>query len=529
MGARRQSTCARGRQTAPAPGSVLVTWLGVGAVLLALLVSSRAAGEDVKAQSAGTDQPFRSTSVARTDADRRELERKEAATRGGASCADDLAVAARDMDSGRYGEAVAAACRVSSGGCLLEGPELEAKEFLAMEAVRVTDWVMGTASVPGGALIPVRRAVRSADALAKCDPGSWKALQARVALAEKARAVGEAPSGQVGRPVPARAVAERAPAPRINPPVRPSPEQPPVRRPAPAAARTGRPVNDGPLTLALDVWQSAWGDFARIGDLVTWARRNRLTDVFLNPGLGINAKPETRQKALSTLGPMVRRLRADAGVRVSFLYAELNYPIGDYAALLAQHPELGIDRIIDDSEFTDAAIDRFIANRDAVRRHRLVYSAFVTVEQVGNSGVSEATRRWAIEELDEVILMSYFSCDVESQRVILEPLLSYADEKERVGKVRVAILLGGKQFGREVSCERALDGPGLVSYLAALDSWARSHPSYAGIVLETNLPLPERDVLSSPSPGAVPVQAPERERSAGVPDRTRGKEGKETP
>jgi len=303
------------------------------------------------------------------------------------------------------------------------------------------------------------------------------------ARGELARAATPAPTAPVATP------------PLPPPTAGPSSERPPPERPTLGATRPGGPPAATPLeALTLDVWQSAWGDFAGFETLPARLRSIGITAVNLNPGLAVS--PGTWPRALATLSPLVSTLRQAGVRRVSFLYAELGLPIADYAEFVRAHPELGIDAIVDDSEFVDAHRDRFAQNLAAVRAAGLRYAAFVTVEGFGNSGVSDAVRTWALENLDRTILMSYFSCTLDGQRKQLGPWLRQADERGRKGSVQVAILLGSKGVGREQSCERQLDGASLLQFLRDLDVWARQHPSYGGIVLETNEKWPAR--LGSP-------------------------------
>jgi hypothetical protein len=313
------------------------------------------------------------------------------------------------------------------------------------------------------------------------DPGI--PLEARAEL----RKAAPAPAAPAAPPPPPPAVAEaRAPE---APSTAPAAERPAPALPAPGTARPPAAAN-GFETLALDVWQSAWGDFTGFGDLPDRLRKAGITAVNLNPGLAIS--PGTWPRALSSLAPLVSTLRKGGVRRVNFLYAELGLPIAGYAQFVRAHPDLGMDTIVDDSEFTDDHRDRFAENLAAVRAAGLRYAAFVTVEGYGNSGVSDAARSWAIANLDQTILMSYFGCSVEDQAAQLEPWLRQADGHGRKGSVQVAILLGSKSVGRERSCERQLDGAALRQFLRDLDKWARRHPSYGGIVLETNERFPAR-------------------------------------
>ncbi|MCP4662710.1 MAG: hypothetical protein GY856_45535 [bacterium] len=302
-----------------------------------------------------------------------------------------------------------------------------------------------------------------------------------------------------------------------HPTRRPAPDRPPSpppETPSPAIAGAGkdsgqeqrpsrsdagfprRGTNGGFLTL--NVWQSAWGDFSEFEEIIPYLRRNRITEVNLNPGFEMF--DDFHDEAYQRLQPLVETLRRAGVERIHFLYAELNYPVERYAAFLNKFPSLGIHRIVDDSEFTDHFVDRFRRNHAAVSKQGLGYGAFVTLEGFGNSGVSDTTRYWALRRLDEPILMSYFGCSVEEQIELLDPYLRYADDQRPgVRNVKVALLLGGKRVGREVSCEQQLDARGFQDFVAELDRRLRSYRSYAGIVLETNYRLPRYDV----SPSAV--------------------------
>ena len=273
------------------------------------------------------------------------------------------------------------------------------------------------------------------------------------------------------------------------------PNDAPTARAADAAAKNEPQPFVGPAAnerqifpLTLDVWQSAWGDFSDIQVLLDYLRSNRIRQVNFNPGLGIDSKSwESSKKKLAELTRKV----FNAGIeRVNFLYAELGYPIKNYAQLLLENPSLKIDTIIDDSEFTDRNRAGFERNLAAVRKFGIRYGAFVTLESAGNSGVSDATRYWALDNADFPILMSYFSCDLDSQKAALKKYLDYADGKGRRGTVGVAILLGGKHVGRELSCEKLLSREQLQFFISQLHAWCLTHPSYGGLVLETDQRLP---------------------------------------
>lgn len=255
-----------------------------------------------------------------------------------------------------------------------------------------------------------------------------------------------------------------------------------------------KPGDAGAL-LSISAWQSAWKDFSDLDLLTTYLTRNYISALFLNPGIPIRA--DSFDKALLKLKPIVDKLHAAGVRRVCYLYAEPNYPIREYADFLVKYSrELGIDTIVDDSEFTDFSRSRFEENNRIVKSKGLRYSAYVTLERVGNSGVGNDTREWAIANIDEPILMSYFGCSLEEQKSWLEKYLQYADERGK--QVKIAILMGGKSVGREMSCERALDGASFRKFLQDLHSWARTYPSYGGIVLETNQKTPGYDVALTP-------------------------------
>lgn len=249
--------------------------------------------------------------------------------------------------------------------------------------------------------------------------------------------------------------------------------------PRPAASSEG-------MQLAMDVWQSAWGDMRHIGPLLAYVKANDVTTVNLNPGV-VPATLETPE-GYRDFAELLGKLRANGVRRINYLYAELNYPIGAFARFIARHPELGINTIVDDSEFTDGARTQFASNMAAVRQAgpNLKYSAFITLETFGNSGVSDDLRRWGIASIDEPILMSYFGCNMAAQKKELAPFLEYAQALGRTGFVKVAILLGSKSVGRELSCELELEGAALWQFLADLDTWCRGYSSYGGLVIETN-------------------------------------------
>jgi hypothetical protein len=293
---------------------------------------------------------------------------------------------------------------------------------------------------------------------------------------------------------------------QTNPALSSSTNKPPVKQ-SPAQRGAGDEREDAPnaatatmrpaTSLALDVWQSAWDDFAALPTLVEYARRNSIATINLNPGHGVTEA--TMSKSHTQLADLVRRLRQGGIEEINYLYAELGYPIGNYATLLTRYPNLRITTIVDDSEFTDDKKHRFVENARIVRAARLRYSAFITLEGAGNSGVSDSTRYWAIDSIDEPIFMSYFGCSLEEQREALSDLLEYADKQGKVANVKIAVLLGGKKVGRERSCEQELGPARFPGFLADLHSWAQGYRSYGGIVLETNLRLPPFDVVTAGS------------------------------
>ena len=269
-------------------------------------------------------------------------------------------------------------------------------------------------------------------------------------------------------------------------------------KPRPArASRSKSETVDGFLTM--NVWQSAWGDFSDFESLTSYLRRNRIRAVNLNPGFEMF--DDFHDEAYGRLKPLVESLRGAGVERIQFLYAELNYPVERYARFLRKYPDLGIDAIVDDSEFTDYFVERFRRNFAKVDALGLDYAAFVTLEGYGNSGVSDETRRWAIEHLDQPILMSYFSCSVDEQIEGLRPYLDFGDRLGRGRFVKVAILMGGKSVGRERSCEQALEAADFQRFVRRLDrELHHRYASYAGIVLETNRRHPRYDVAPETAP-----------------------------
>lgn len=253
------------------------------------------------------------------------------------------------------------------------------------------------------------------------------------------------------------------------------------------AARIG-----SPYFLAMDVWQSAWKqDFNVTGlrSLFSYLRKNRIKHINLNPGLPMG--PEFNAESYKKFKPIVDAFYASGIEVINFLYAELDYPIEHFAEFLKKHPELGIDTIVDDSEFVDFNKGKFDRNLRAVHKWGIKYAAFTTLEVKGNSGVSDSTRYWMLKNVDYPILMSYFGCTLEKQKAIVGKYLRYADNLGKRRTVSITILLGGKSVGREVSCERLLSETAMQRFLWDLDAWARrNHPSYRGIVIETNLRHP---------------------------------------
>jgi hypothetical protein len=246
----------------------------------------------------------------------------------------------------------------------------------------------------------------------------------------------------------------------------------------------------------LDVWQSAWGDFSGIGALLEFASRNQIRTVNLNPGFRITK--DSWKEQYRRLKALTDRFRG-AGITVNYLYAELNQPLRVHAEFLAAHPDLGIDTLVDDSEFTDGWFESFQSNLREVRAAGLRYAGFVTLEGMGNSGVSDRTRFWAIENLDTPILMSYFGCTLAQQQQQIGPYLQHAERFGRKGDVKVALLLGSKSTGREVSCERLLDRNAFSEFVRSLRAWAATFASFGGLVFETNEKLPRFEFLEAVS------------------------------
>lgn len=248
--------------------------------------------------------------------------------------------------------------------------------------------------------------------------------------------------------------------------------------------------------LSLDIWQSAWGkDFKESGikPLIHYLKKNKIKKINLNPGLPMG--PKFYEEGLKKMQPLVKAFYAAGIEKINFLYAELNYPIEYYAKFLHDHPALGIDTIVDDSEFVDIFKDRFRENLMQVKKWGIKYSAFVTLESLGNSGVSDNSRFWVLDNVDQPILMSYFGCTLAEQKEKLEKYLKYADRAGKRGTVGIAILFGSKRVGREVSCEKLLNERQMQRFLFHLHRWAKqNHPSYGGIVIETNLRMPRVNI-----------------------------------
>jgi len=265
-----------------------------------------------------------------------------------------------------------------------------------------------------------------------------------------------------------------------------------VREPIKIEKPVRAAITGSPYFLAMDIWQSAWKqDFNVTGlrSLFNYLRKNKIKHINLNPGLPMG--PDFNAESYKKFKPVVDAFYASGIEEINFLYAELDYPIEHFAEFLKKHPELRIDTIVDDSEFIDFNKDKFARNLEAVHKWGLKYAAFSTLEVKGNSGVSDSTRYWMLENVDYPVLMSYFGCTLTEQKAILGKYLQYADNLGKRRTVSVAILLGGKSVGREVSCERLLSETALQRFLWDLDAWARrNHPSYRGIVIETNLRHP---------------------------------------
>jgi hypothetical protein len=249
--------------------------------------------------------------------------------------------------------------------------------------------------------------------------------------------------------------------------------------------------------ITIDIWQSAWAEeftVDKMGPLFQYLRRNNIKNVNLNPGLPMSPEPEFQDEIAEKLKPLIAAFR-DAGIeKINYLYAELNYPIKGYKEFLQNHPELGIDSIVDDSEFTDFFRNRFQENLEQFSNSNIGYSAFITLESAGNSGVSDNLRYWVLENIDYPILMSYFGCTLEKQKEMLKKYLEYADETGKKRSVGIAVLLGTKKVGREVSCERKLNEIELQTFIRDLHDWASQYECYGGIVLETNQRFPGVDI-----------------------------------
>ncbi|MEJ5166209.1 MAG: hypothetical protein WHV67_04180 [Thermoanaerobaculia bacterium] len=241
--------------------------------------------------------------------------------------------------------------------------------------------------------------------------------------------------------------------------------------------------------IILDIWQSAWGDFSDLSLLIDYIKKNKISEINLNIGREITEKKESEEKFKSILKSIVPNLY-NAGIKkVNLLYAELNYPIERYARFLSLNREIGIDKIVDDSEFTDKNFQNYVNNFYSTKNYQIKYSTFVTLEREGNSGVSDRSRFELIEKADEVILMSYFSCNLEEQKKWLEPYFEYSDKMGKQKNLKVAILFGSKSVGRELSCQ-GLEKESLRQFIFGLHNWALGFSSYSGIVFETNKKLP---------------------------------------
>lgn len=241
--------------------------------------------------------------------------------------------------------------------------------------------------------------------------------------------------------------------------------------------------------IILDIWQSAWGDFSDLSLLISYIKKNKVSEINLNIGREITEKKESEEKFKSILKSIVPDLYSAGIKKVNLLYAELNYPIERYARFLFLNKEIGIDKIVDDSEFTDKNFQNYVNNFYSTKNYQIKYSTFVTLEREGNSGVSDRSRFELIEKADEVILMSYFTCNLEEQKKWLEPYFEYSDKKGKQKNLKVAILFGSKSVGREVSCQ-GLEKESLRQFIFGLHNWALGFSSYSGIVFETNKKLP---------------------------------------
>jgi hypothetical protein len=249
--------------------------------------------------------------------------------------------------------------------------------------------------------------------------------------------------------------------------------------------------------ITIDIWQSAWGqDFTpeNLEPLLDYLKRNNIKKVNLNFGVPMFPEPELQQEILEKIKPIVEKFRSGGIEKINFLYAELRFPIELYRDFLKNYPGLRIDTIIDDSEFTDWLKDDFDAARRQFINTNINYSAYITLESVGNSGVSDDLRYWVLENIDYPILMSYFGCSLEKQKEMLKKYLEHADEIGKKKSIGIAILLGTKKVGREVSCERKLSEFELQAFIRDLHDWASQYECYGGIVLETNQRFPGVDI-----------------------------------
>jgi hypothetical protein len=257
-------------------------------------------------------------------------------------------------------------------------------------------------------------------------------------------------------------------------------------------------VETGPFyPISMDIWQSAWrADFnvEKMEPLFKYLKRNNIKSINLNPGVAMYPEPGFQAELVKKITPLLDGFR-NAGVeKINYLYAELNYPVEYYADFLQNRPGMGINILVDDSEFMDMFSTEFENRVENFKHHRVKYSAFITLESKGNSGVSDSLRYWVIENVDYPILMSYFSCSLEDQKQILKKYLERGDEIGKKKAVGIAVLLGTKSVGREASCERKLSGLELLTFIRDLHNWASNYECYGGIVLETNQRFPGVDV-----------------------------------
>ena len=391
----------------------------------------------------------------------------------GESCDRELAAGWSRFEEGAFQPGTEGLAKMMSRPCLTN----KGNEDVRAKLEAIADIILSEDASTTGIRLPRERAERLAPLLAAVLPARQERLLA--AARSQAAATGPDPAQ--------RPQARTGTLAHISTPL-----------PAPtASARRERGLTaqgQRETWLALDVWQSAWGNFtdADLEKLFAYLKRNHISEIYLNPGI---APPRTADDpGAARLERLVQKFRENGISRINFLYAELNYPVGEYARLLRKSPQLGITLLADDSEFRDSSRGYFERNMEAARAEGVAYTAYVTVEGLGNSGVSNETRQWAIKELDEVILMSYFSCGLEGQKKWLAPLLADADATGRKGFLRIAILMGTKKMGKEVSCEKVLGPKEMQAFLRDLHGWALQFPSYGGIVLETNERFPSYSV-----------------------------------